>query len=62
MTKPPAPGRRKKRDIREASALPERAGQCAFGGGYVDDGAVVDWFGKSYVCRAPNLVPVDDDE
>jgi hypothetical protein len=37
--------------------MPERAGRCAFMGGYVQDGETVCYFGEEYVCQAPNLVP-----
>lgn len=42
--------------IKDAMDMPEVEGQCAFAGGYVNNGDTVCWFGVEYVCRAPKLV------
>jgi hypothetical protein len=42
--------------IELAMDMPERAGKCAYMGGYVDDGETICHFGEEYVCRAPNFV------
>ncbi len=42
--------------IEEAMDMPERAGKCAYLGGYVDDGETICHFGEEYVCRAPRFV------
>jgi hypothetical protein len=36
--------------------MPERAGKCAYLGGYVDDGDTICHFGEEYVCRAPRFM------
>lgn len=41
--------------IKDAMDMPDREGQCAFAGGYVNDGETVCWFGVEYVCRAPKF-------
>jgi hypothetical protein len=56
MTGPRKPEGDKAAGIESAMDMPERAGQCAFLGGYVPDGATVTYFGEDYVCRAPRLV------
>lgn len=38
------------------TSLPERAGKCAYLGGYVNDGEKICHFGVEYICRAPRLV------
>jgi hypothetical protein len=42
--------------ITNAMDMPETAGQCAFLGGYVNEGETVCWNNRVYVCRAPKLV------
>lgn len=44
-------------DIESAMDMPERAGECAYLGGYVQDGETICHFGEEYICNAPRLVP-----
>lgn len=44
-------------DIESAMDMAERPGQCAYLGGYVQDGETVCHFGQEYICQAPRLVP-----
>ena len=56
MAKSREPGNDEAIDINLATDMPERAGKCAYMGGYVDDGQTICHFGEEFICRAPRLV------
>lgn len=57
MTDPNEPEGQEPLAINNAMDMPELPGQCAYMGGYVNDGETVCWFGQEFVCQAPNFVP-----
>ncbi len=56
MSDPQEPEGEEAVNIENAVDMPQRAGRCAYLGGYVQDGETVCYFGEEYVCLAPNLV------